>query len=78
MRLSVLVTHSQNCDQVLARPLRRAVVMEELGEELSGNEVVSGETKTVRVPQPWPAHATEGSAAFLEAFLKFSQPQSSS
>jgi hypothetical protein len=52
--------------------------MEELGEELSGNEVVSGETKTVRVPQPWPAHATEGSAAFLEAFLKFSQPQSSS
>jgi hypothetical protein len=27
MRLSVLVTHSQNCDQVLERPLRRAVVM---------------------------------------------------
>jgi hypothetical protein len=30
MRLSVLVTHSQNCDQELERPLRRAVVMNQL------------------------------------------------
>jgi hypothetical protein len=61
MRLSVLVTHSQNCDQELERPLRRAVVMNQL----------TLASRRERVPQKWQGHATELSQRFLEAKIKF-------
>jgi hypothetical protein len=66
MRLSVLVTHWQKLSQLLARPLRKAVVMGFAG------------ARAERMPQPWPTNAMQLWPAWPKAERNFRQQLPSS